>query len=128
MESTISEGKHQALHVKLTGSRFDDVCLGDAEFENVSLVRARMYDVNLSDMNVSCFQMGGSTFSVGGSHPKRNQKPITFHKCELVGTSFTECDLSDTHLTGCRVDGMTIDGIPVSEAIAAYKKSSPTNR
>jgi len=36
MEPTIKCGKHLALHAKLTGSRFEDVCLGDAEFENVS--------------------------------------------------------------------------------------------
>jgi hypothetical protein len=40
MEPTIKCGKHFANHCKMTGSRFEDVCLGDAEFDNVSLANA----------------------------------------------------------------------------------------
>jgi uncharacterized protein YjbI with pentapeptide repeats len=118
MESTIKCGKHLALHAKLTGSRFEDVCLGEAQFDNVSLAKATLHNVNLSDMNVSCFQMGGARFTTGGSHPKRNQKPISFENCELVGTTFKGCDLSNTSIENCNVEGMTINGIRISELLA----------
>jgi uncharacterized protein YjbI with pentapeptide repeats len=123
MEPTIKCGKHLALHAKLTGSRFEDVCLGDAEFDNVSLAKATLHNVNLSDMNVSYFQMGGTKFTVGGSHPNRNQKPIVFEKCELVGTYFKDCDLSNTSIESCNIEGMTIDGIQVSELLALKRQT-----
>ena len=121
MESTIANGKQLALHATLTGSRFEDVCLGDAEFDNVSLVRAKLSKVNLSDIRVSYFQMGGATFVTGGSHPDRGQKPITFQTCEMVATRFENCDLSNTKITGCKIEGMTIDGVLVTDRLEAFK-------
>lgn len=62
MDATIKSGRHLALHAKLTGSRFMDVCLADAEFDNVSLVRAKLHNINLSDITVTAAQMGGARF------------------------------------------------------------------
>jgi len=53
MEPTIKCGKHLALHARLTGSRFEDVCLGGAEFDNVNLAGARFHNINLSDITVT---------------------------------------------------------------------------
>jgi uncharacterized protein YjbI with pentapeptide repeats len=122
MESTIKCGQHLAIHAKLTGSRFEDVCLGESQFDNVSLAKATLHNVNLSDMSVSDFQMGGARFSTGGSHPGRNQKPVTFENCELVGTTFKGCDLSNTSMEDCNVEGMTINGIRISELLALRKQ------
>lgn len=121
MSTTIEAGKHLAEHVALTGTSFCDVCLGDAGFDNVSLVRAKLHNVNLSDIQVSYFQMGGAKFSAGGSHPDYGQKPIAFEKCQLVATVFRECDLSQTSIEGCKLEGMRIDGVLVTDLIAAHR-------
>jgi uncharacterized protein YjbI with pentapeptide repeats len=124
MSTTIEAGKHRAEHVALTGTSFRDVCLGDAEFDNVSFVRAKLHNVNLSDVQISYFQMGGAKFTVGGSHPDYGQKPISFEKCQLVATSFRDCDLTQTSIEGCKLDGMRIDGILVTDLLAAYRRRS----
>ena len=124
MEPTIQSGKHLALHARLTGSRFEDVCLGDAEFDNVSLVRAKLHNINLSDIIVTAAQIGGATFKhIGlppGSHGK--QRPLRFEEADLNGTTILNCDLSGVKIEKCNIQGMMIDGLLITDLIAAYKQ------
>ena len=65
MQSTIPNGKHTALHAKLTGSSFTDVCLGGATFHDVNLGEATFHDVNLAgarfdDVNLSGVAIGNA--------------------------------------------------------------------
>ena len=124
MEPTIKCGKHLALHAKLTGSRFEDVCLGDAEFDNVSLVRAKLHNINLSDITVTAAQIGGATFKHIGLPPGSTgkQRPLRFEEADLNGTTILKCDLSGVKMEKCNTDGMTIDGIPVADMMAAYTR------
>lgn len=108
----------------LTGTRFDDVCLGGAEFENVSLAEARMHDINLCDMDVSFFRMNGTKFHCGWAQ----QKPVSFEQCDLTGVRFKGCKLAQADLAECDVTGMKIDGIAVTDMLAAFKKSSEQAR
>jgi uncharacterized protein YjbI with pentapeptide repeats len=59
MESTIKCGKHLAEHAKLTGSRFHDVHLGEAEFDDVNLAAAKFENVNLSNARLNNINMSG---------------------------------------------------------------------
>jgi uncharacterized protein YjbI with pentapeptide repeats len=127
MEPTIKCGKHLALHAKLTGSRFEDVCLGDAEFDNVSLVRAKFHNINMSDISVSAAQMGGAMFKHIGPPPDKNgrqerQRPVTFEEMMLCDSTFRKVDLSHVTVVDCNTEGMTIDGVLVADLIAAYKQ------
>jgi len=121
MEPTIQSGKHLALHAKRTGSRFEDVCLGDAEFDNVSLVRAKLHNINLSDITVTAVQIGGSTFKCivlpPGSTGK--QRPLRFEEADLNGTTLLNCDMSDVKIEKCNIHGMTIDSTLVTDMIEA---------
>ena len=127
MEPTIQCGKHLALHAKLTGSRFEDVCLGDAEFDNVSFVRAKLHNINLSDIVVTAAQMGGATFKHIGPPPDENgsqerQRPVTFEEMMLCDSTFHRVDMSNVQIVDCNVEGMTIDGVPLADLIAAYQQ------
>lgn len=124
MEPTIKCGKHLALHAKLTGSRFEDVCLGDAEFDDVSLVRAKLRNINFSDITVTAAQIGGASFKHIGLTPGSTgkQRPLRFEEADLNGTTFLRCDLSGVKVEKSNTEGMTIDGIPVTDMIAAYNR------
>lgn len=129
MESTIKCGKHLALHAKLTGSRFEDVCLGEAEFDNVSLARAKFHNINFSDITVTAAQMGGAKFKHIGPPPDRNgkqerQRPVTFEEMMLCDSVFRKVDLSHAQIIDCDLQGMTIDGILVTELLAAYRNQT----
>jgi uncharacterized protein YjbI with pentapeptide repeats len=128
---SIPRGNDLIEHAKLTGTRFHDVCLGDAEFENVSLVRVKLHDVNFSEAHVSRFRMGGSKFVDGGSGCAAGQAPITFERCGLGGLRVRDCDLSNASIDGCKLDGLRINGLLLSELLKAYgegKSQMPTVR
>jgi uncharacterized protein YjbI with pentapeptide repeats len=127
MEPTIQCGRHFALHAKLTGSRFEDVCLGDAEFDNVSLARAKLHNIDLSDITVTAAQIGGASFKHVGLPPGSpgKQRPLRFEEADLNGSTLLNCDLSGVKIEKCNIQGMTIDGVSVADLLAAYKQQRP---
>jgi uncharacterized protein YjbI with pentapeptide repeats len=126
MVPTIKCGKHFANHCKMTGSRFEDVCLGEAEFDNVSLVNAIFHNINMSDIKVSCIQWGGASFKDIGLPPipecqGQKQRPLSFENCDINGSTFDKCDMQNVKIKECNLEGMTINGIPVKELIRVYE-------
>lgn len=136
MEPTIRCGKHLAENADLSGSRFHDVNLAgaefhdvnlaDADFNDVNLGGARLHDINLSDLRVSAAQMGGATFRHIGPPPcaegrPGRQRPVTFEEASLCDSVFRRVDLSNVRIESCDIRGMTIDGIPVAEALEAWR-------
>ena len=133
MEPTIQTGKHLASNVDLTGSRFenvnmaavvfDDVNLARATFENVNLSGAKFHDINFSDIAIEAAQIGGATFRhIGGAGEKpARQRGVTFAEMQLCDSTFDRVDLSGVRITNCHLDGMTIDGVKVTDLLAAHQ-------
>ena len=137
MEPTITCGKHFANHCKMTGSRFEDVCLGDAEFNDVSLAGAKFNNVNLggvkfhninfSDTVITAANLGGATFKHIGTAPDENgnppeQRPVLFVEADLNSSKFENVNLKNVEINNCNIEGLKIDGILVSELMDKYKK------
>lgn len=138
MEPTITCGKHLAQHADISGSRFEDVNLAGASFQDVNLANAdfndinlshaRLHNVNLSDLTVSAVQIGGSKFCCVGPPPDEHskqarQRPVSFDNSMLCDSTFHNCDLSGVRITNCNIEGMTIDGMSVTEMIEAYRQA-----
>jgi uncharacterized protein YjbI with pentapeptide repeats len=128
MKPTITSGKQIALMADLSGSVFRDVNLAGAEFENVNLSQTRMHNINLSDISISAANLGGAHFKHLGPAPDQNgkqerQKAITFEEAQLCDSTFKKVDLSNVKIIDCNVQGMTIDGVLVTDLLAAYKKA-----
>jgi uncharacterized protein YjbI with pentapeptide repeats len=133
MEQKIQCGKNIAEHVNIEGSEFTDVNLKGAKFDNVDMMGVtfnnicmagvKLHDINLSDIEVSAAQMGGAKFRHIGLPPKTpgKQRPVTFTEMDLNGSTFTMVDLSGVKIESCTTDGMTIDGVLVSDMLSAYK-------
>lgn len=126
MEPTIKTGKHLAENANLSGSRFHDVNLSGAEFDDVNLSNASFHDINLSDITVTAVQIGGARFKHIGLPPcaPGKQRPLSFEEADLNSSTFTKCDLSGVKISDCNTDGMTIDGMAVSDLLAAYRSKS----
>jgi uncharacterized protein YjbI with pentapeptide repeats len=126
MEPTIKCGRHLAEHADLAGSAFHDVNLAGADFNNVNLSKAKFHNINLSDISLTAAQIGGARFKHIGPPPDKDgrqerQRPVTFEEMMLCDSTFRNVDLSNVRITDCNLSGMTIDGIAVSDMIAAYK-------
>ena len=128
MKPTIASGKQIAVMADISGSSFRDVNLAESEFENVNMSKTTMRDINLSDVSISAANLGGAHFKHLGPAPDTNgkqerQKAVTFEEAQLCDSTFTRVDLSNVKIIDCNVKGMTIDGVLVTDLIAAYKNA-----
>ena len=126
MKPTITGGKQLAEHANLAGSVFIDVNLAGSAFENANLSKVRMHDINLSDLDLSAAQIGGARFKHIGPPPDKDgkqerQRPVTFEEAALCDSTFRKVDLSNVRIIDCNLEGMTVDGVLLTDLIAAYK-------
>ena len=129
MKATITSGKHFANHCKMTGSRFEDVCLGEAEFDNVSLAGAKFHNINFSDSIITAANFGGATFKHIGPAPDESgscpaQRPVLFTEADFNGSKFEKVNLTNVEINNCNIEGLKIDGIAVSDLISEYRKKN----
>jgi hypothetical protein len=78
-------------------------------------------------MTVTAAQIGGAAFKHVGPPPgadgkQERQRPVHFEEVMLCDSTFQKVDLSNVRVTECDLTGMTINGILVSELIAAYER------
>jgi RNA polymerase sigma-70 factor (ECF subfamily) len=126
LKATITAGKQVALMADISGSVFRDVSLSGSEFENVNMSKARLHDINLSDVSISAANLGGAHFKHLGPAPdasgkQERQKAVTFEEAQLCDSTFKKVDLSNVQIIDCNLKGMTIDGVLVTDLLAAYK-------
>jgi len=110
--------------VNMHATRFNNINLGEAQFENINLSKSKYHDINFSDVEFSAAQMGGTRFKHIGLPPGSGgkQRTVTFEEAHLNDSVFRKVDLSNVQIIDCNITGMTIDGILVSDLLAAYAK------
>ena len=77
------------------------------KFEATSLANASFLDVNLRDARFHDVNLAGSSFS----------------DVSLLGAKFSDVDLGNVEIVAANLDGMTINGILVTELLAAHEKN-----
>jgi uncharacterized protein YjbI with pentapeptide repeats len=120
-------GPYRASNANLKGSTFDNVNLSGSTFNNANLSNAQFHNVNFSGATVTSAQIGGIALRNIGPPPDADgnltrPQPATFDTATLCDSLFTGCDLSGVKIEKCETSGMTIDGILVSDLLAAYRK------
>lgn len=123
-EQDLSESSFEM--VNLEGVRFQNANLGHAQFENINLAGARFNDINFSDVVFSRAQLGGTVFKQLGLPPgsPEKQRGMTFEDADMNDSLFRDCNLQNTRVEKCETTGMTIDGVLVSDLLAAYAARS----
>ncbi len=111
--------------VNLEGVRFQNANLGRSTFQDINLAGATFNDINFSDVVFSMAQLGGTVFKQLGLSPgsAEKQRGITFEDSDMNDSIFRDCNLQNARIEKCNTTGMTIDGVPVSELLAAYAQS-----
>src|SRR5947207_7301614 len=111
-------------HKDISTSRFEDGNLSKSTFENINLTGSRFHDINFSDVSFTAAQIGGTTFKHIGPPPGSGQKqrPVTFEEATLCDSVFRKVDLSNVKLIDCNIDGMTVDGILLSDLLDEHKR------
>lgn len=119
-------GKYIAKCANLSGSKFHNVNLSGAVFDDVNLGGASFHNINMSDVRFSGMQIGGSSFIHIGLPPDKKgnqgkQRGVQFEEVHLNDSIFKKCKLTNVKIIDCEIDGMKIDGVSVKEAIEYYK-------
>jgi hypothetical protein len=115
-------------HDCITQSDFEDSNMARSRFENVNLSESRFRGINFSDVLFAAAEIGGTTFRHIGPPPgaeggEARQRPVLFEEGQLGGSTFRHMDLSGVKIVDCNLEGMTIDGIPVGDLLAEWKKT-----
>jgi uncharacterized protein YjbI with pentapeptide repeats len=103
------------------------VNLSGADFNDVNLSRARFHNINLSDIQVSAVQIGGATFKHVGPPPDKDgrqarQRPVVFEEAMLGDSTFRQVDMSNVKIIDCNIQGMTIDGVLVTDLLKEHQR------
>jgi uncharacterized protein YjbI with pentapeptide repeats len=124
--------KITAANDDLRGSQFEHSNMAETSFNDVNLTGAKFYDINFSDVQFAAAQIGGSVFRHIGPPPgtAARQRPVTFVDAMLCDSTFRNVDLSGVSITDCNLTGMTIDGVLVTELLAAraHPKAAPKRK
>lgn len=118
------------INSNLAQSIFSDAYMVEATFKNMNMSGISFRDIDLSDLKVEDAQMGGAVFRNIGLPPddhlaagrREEHMPILFEKCDLNGSTITDCNLTGVKIEKSQLEGMTIDGIKVEELLKVYKE------
>ena len=140
-------GSHNFRDCNLHNTDFHDVNLQEAKFTNLNMSHTlfqnsnssynRFTNVNLShsvfgDSNMSQTEichvnLAGAYIhdtSLGTDQPSL---PVAMERCDLANSTIADSNLRNVAIVNSNIEGMTIDGISVSELLATYKKQqAPT--
>jgi len=107
-EQQAGRDKLEIDNMFLCGSRFTRVSLKDAEFRAAHLIGARLEDVD----------------ATGLAFDNANLSRASFHAVHLSGVTIENANLQGLAISRANVTDMTIDGIKVSDLIAAWDRQN----
>ena len=103
-------------------------CINGLTMQDVSATNVKIFDANLSDLEIFGAQLGGAYIHSVGMPPEGHpnyeagakQRPLKFDDCDLTGSTISNCNLSDVNILDCNLTGMTLNGILVDDLFKAY--------
>lgn len=133
MKATTLEGKQLVKVSDISGSKFETVKMRRTTFEDVNLSESRVHNANLSGIRITAAQIGGAKFKHIGPPPgargsEKKQQGIVFEDGMLCGSIFRRADLSGVRIVGCNLEGMTIDGVLVTDLLERTQKRKTSRR
>lgn len=120
--------KTECYGVNLEGSSFSNSNLmnshisncnfSHSKFQNVNLRNSLYADLNLSNSEMILVTLGGVSFI--DTNLGDENKSISFERCDLEGSKFSNSNLRNVEIQKSDLTGMKIDNVPVEDLIEAY--------
>ena len=102
----------------LMNSHISNCNLSHSKFQNINLRNSLYADLNLSNSEMIFVTLGGVRF-IDTNRGDENM-PITFERCDLEGSKFSNSNLRNVEIQNSDLTGMKIDNVPVEDLIEAY--------
>jgi uncharacterized protein YjbI with pentapeptide repeats len=111
----------------LGGSEFEHSNLSGAKFSDVNLCGSQFHNINFGDVQFSAAHLGGTLFKHIGPIPDKDghlerQRPVIFEEGTLTHSVFRRMNMTDVEISDCDIDGLTIDGVLVTDLLKVWKK------
>ena len=102
----------------LMNSHISNCNLSHSKFQNINLRNSLYADLNLSNSEMIFVTLGGVSF-IDTDLGDENM-PISFERCDLEGSKFSNSNLRNVEIQKSDLTGMKIDNVPVEDLIDAY--------
>ena len=103
---------------KLMNSHISNCNLSDSKFQNLNLKNSLYADLNLSNSEMIFVTLGGVSFI--NTNLGDENMPISFERCDLEGSKFSNSNLRNVEIQNSDLTGMKIDNVPVDKLLDAY--------
>lgn len=125
MEVIDAKRQLKAEGADLSDSSFQDVNLSGTHFRNVTFAGANFEDVKLSGTHFRNMTFAGAKFEdvnlSGWSLHNVNLSGWSLHNVNLANLRIQDADLRNASIDDSLTAGMTINGIPLADLLAAYR-------
>lgn len=102
----------------LMNTHISNCNLSQSKFQNINFRNSLYADLNLSNSEMVFVTLGGVRFT--DTNLGDENKPLSFERCDLEGSKFSNCNLRNVEIHMSDLTGMKIDNVPVEELIEAY--------
>ena len=108
-------------NVNLEKALYQNSNLSGTRFTNINMTNSVLGDSNMSKVEICHVSLADAYFHDTNLGFQENKMPLTIERCELVNSRIIDSDLRNLSICNCNIEGMTIDGILVSDLIKSYK-------
>ncbi|GFN33525.1 GNAT family N-acetyltransferase [Paenibacillus xylaniclasticus] len=116
----VNLGRSFYMSCTLQDSKWTDCNFSGTKWTNLNMTHTLLADLRLSGSEIGFVAMDGVL--IHDTHLGASRQPMTFERCDLSGALIRDSRLTGVRIEGCDVKGMTIDGIPVENLLAAYRE------
>ena len=120
--------------VNMGNSRFTNMNIENSIYQNSNLSRSRFTNINMSksvigDANLNKIEICHVSLADAYIHDtnlgfQQTKIPLTIKRCELMESKIIDSNLQGVSINNCNLEGMTIDGILVTDLLKAYGRTN----
>lgn len=110
------------------GGHTKPIRFAENDFKGSSIDRCDLANVELTNCNLSGLRIKGSTLKDSWLLQPENYEPVQIEDVDFHNSVITRSNLSGVRIEECLIDGLTINGVPVEQMIAAYDQNHDSKR
>ncbi|MEW8957247.1 GNAT family N-acetyltransferase [Clostridium sp.] len=110
-------------NVNLEKSIYQNSNLSKTRFTNIDMSNSVLGDSNLNKIEICNASLGDAYLHDINLGAQEKKIPLTMERCELNNSRIVDSDLQNLSICNCNIEGMTIDGVLVSDLMKIYKEA-----
>ena len=113
-------------NVNLQKSIYQNTNLSKTRFTNVNMSSSVLGDSNMNKIEICHVSLADAYIHDTNLEFQEKKVPLTIERCELINSRIIDSNLQNISICNCNIEGMTIDGILISDIINLYNDTLKT--